>query len=175
MAQKLLGIDATTKLAVEVEGIQTSAGPGDAGKFAALDSTGRFSSTMMPVGVAPDVATFPASENLTAGDFINIWDDSGTWKARKADASASSAGKVAHGFILAAVTSGQTATVYFEGRNTQLSGLSPGLYALSHSTPGAVIALASGTTTAGHILQILGKATSATELNVEIADPIIRA
>jgi hypothetical protein len=36
------------------------------------------------------------------------------------------------------------------------------------------VALASATTTSGEILQSLGVATSATELNAEIAKPIVR-
>lgn len=159
----------------EVEANITSAGAGDSGKLVALDSGGKIDQTMMPAGVGPDSISITSSENLAAGDFVNIWDDAGTPKVRKADASAASAGKAADGFVIAAVTSPAAATVYFEGSNTQLSGLTGGtVYVLSHSTPGGVVALASATTTAGHSLQILGKAHSTTALNFERADPIIR-
>ena len=78
-------------------------------------------------------------------------------------------------FVKDNVTSGNNATVYFEGTNDDLTSLTPGTtYVLSHTTPGLVLALASGTTTAGHSLQVLGVAISATAINTEIAKPIIR-
>lgn len=159
-----------------VEALVTSAGAGDAGKIVALDGTGRLDSSVLPVGIGADVAVIVASEDLAAGDYVNIWNDSGTAKARKADATTASAGKRADGFVLAGVTATANATVYFEGRNTQLSGLTPGTtYALSHSSPGDVVALASATTTAGHILQPVGRAISATEIATEIAEPVVLA
>ncbi len=159
----------------EVEGTATSAGAGDANKIPQLGADGRLDTSLLPTGIGADVAVIEASENLAAGDFVNIHDSTGA-KVRKADASAASAGKIAHGFVLAGVTSGQSATVYFEGRNDALSGLTPGLtYALSHSAPGGVVALASGSTTAGHALQIVGIATAADTINTEFGQPVIRA
>ena len=87
---------------------------------------------MMPVGIAADTKAITTSEALAAGDFVNIWNSSGA-KVRKADASV--AGKEAHGFVLAAVGSGNPATVYFEGTNTQVTGATPGPVFLS-TTPG---------------------------------------
>lgn len=162
-------------LPTEVPAIVTSTGAGDAGKLAELDSTGRLDSSVLPVGIGADTKILPATEALAAGDFVNIYDVSGTASARKADASAASAGKRAHGYVLAAVTSGQPATVYFEGANGQRTGLTAGLtYVLSNAAPGGVLPLSGAPTTAGHILQVLGVATSATEINVEIANPIVR-
>ncbi len=158
----------------EVEAKVVSAGAGDAGKVVALDSTGKLDSSVMPTGIGADVAVIEATENLAAGDFVNIYDSTGP-KVRKADATTAAAGKQAHGFVIAGVTSGQNATVYFEGSNGQLSSLTPGAtYVLSHTTPGGVTILASATTTAGHILQPLGVAISTTAVNVEIAKPIVR-
>lgn len=159
-----------------VEALVVSSGAGDAGKIVATGADGRLDTTVMPVGIGADTQSIVASENLAAGDFVNVWNDGGTAKVRKADASTASAGKRADGFVLAGVTSGDSATVYFEGRNTQLSGLTPGTtYALSHSAPGGVVALASATTTAGHILQVVGRAVSATELSTEVAEPVVMA
>jgi hypothetical protein len=173
MAQKTLQL--VGNLRTEVEAITTSAGSGDAGKIPALDSTGRFDSSMMPVGIGADTGTYESSENLTAGDFVNVYNDAGTTKVRKADASTASAARRANGFVLANVTSPANATVYFEGQNTQLSGLTAGTtYALSHTTPGGVVALASATATAGHILQVLGDAVGTTVISTEIAQPIVR-
>lgn len=162
-------------LPTEVPANVTSAGAADAGKLVQLDSTGRLDSSVLPVGIGADTKILPATEALAAGDFVNIYDAAGTASVRKADASAASAGKRAHGYVLAAVTSGASATVYFESANGQKTGLTAGLtYVLSNVAPGGVLPLASAPTAAGHILQVLGVATSATEINVEIGDPIVR-
>lgn len=161
-------------LPTEVPAVNASTGAADAGKLPELDSTGRLDSSMLPVGIGADTKVLPATENLAAGDFVNIYDAAGTASVRKADASAGQ-GKRAHGYVLAAVTSGQNATVYFEAANGQRTGLTAGLtYVLSNVAPGGVLPLASAPSTAGHILQPLGVATSATEINVEIGDPIVR-
>lgn len=170
MADKYLYNNAGT--ITEKEATQVSTGTADAGKIVALSSTGRLDESVLPVGVGADTKLIQASENLAAGDFVNIWSDSGTAKVRKADAS--TAGKEANGFVLAAVTAGNNATVYFEGTNNQLSSLTPGLmYFLSATTPGTV------TTTppsgSGNIVQKVGRAISTTEINFEPSDPIVLA
>jgi len=155
----------------EKQAKDSSAGAGDAGKIVALDSTGRLDISMMPVGVASEAATIAASENLAAGDWVNIHNAAGSPNVRKADASN---GRRAHGFVLASVTSGQDATVYQEGTNTALSGLTPGAtYFLSGASAGA------GTTTApstsAYIVQELGYAISATAISFEPSKPITLA
>lgn len=149
---------------------QTSAGAADAGKIVALDSTGRIDNSMMPTGIGADTATITASEALAAGDLVNVWNSTGA-KVRKADASTS--GKEAHGFVLAAVANGATATVYFEGTDTQVTGLTPGVQFLSATTPGAATATApSGT---GQVVQRVGFATAATALNFQSMPPVVLA
>lgn len=150
---------------------QTSAGAGDAGKIPALDGAGRLASSMMPVGIGADTKDMVASEALAAGDLVNVWNSSGTQKARRADASN---GRRAHGFVLAGVSQDATATVYFEGTITGLTGLTPGASMfLSGSTPGAATATAPSTT--GHIVQEIGAAVSATELSFEPQQPVTLA
>ncbi|HGM6613329.1 hypothetical protein [Stenotrophomonas maltophilia] len=175
MADKTLQLK--NNITTEVEGVTASAGAADAGKIAALGPDGRFDDSLLPAGIGADTKIYPASEVLAAGDYVNIWDDAGTAKVRKADASAANAGKRAHGFVRAGVgTIGSDATVYFEGPNSSLSGLAPGAtYVLSHTSPGGVVPLASGTATAGHILQIVGVATAVGEINAEIGNPVVRA
>lgn len=148
---------------------QTSAGAGDAGKIPALDASGRLDTSMMPVGIGADTQSIVSSENLAAGDLVNIWNSTGA-KVRKADASTS--GKEAHGFVLAAVTAPAAATVYFEGNNTQVTGLTPGVQFLS-TTPG----LATGTapSAAGNVVQRVGFASTATNLNFTSGDPVVLA
>ena len=92
----------------EVASLQSSAGAGDAGKIPALDAAGRLDNSMMPSGIGADTASVTSSENLAAGDLVNIWNSTGA-KVRKADAT--TAGKEAHGFVLSAVTSPAAATV----------------------------------------------------------------
>lgn len=153
----------------EVAAIQSSAGAGDAGKIPALDAAGKLDTSMMPTGIGADTSVIEASENLAAGDLVNIHNSSGA-KVRKADAT--TAGKEAHGFVLAGVTSGQNATVYFEGSNTQVTGLTPGAQFLSTS-PG--LATATAPSGSGNVVQRVGVATAAASLNFEAGAPIVLA
>lgn len=153
----------------EIFGVQTSAGAGNAGDLVSLDDSGRIDGSMMPVGIGADTASIQASENLAAGDFVNVWNNAGA-RVRKADAT--TAGKDAHGFVLSAVTSGNQATVYFEGTNTQVSGQTPGPVYLQTTAGagGATIPSASG-----NVVQQVGIATSATAANFERGAPVVLA
>lgn len=157
-------IDPTVLNAVNV-----SAGAGDANKIPQLDAAGRLDSTMLPVGVGADTASITTSEALAAGDFVNIHNSSGA-KVRKADAT--TAGKEAHGFVLAGVGAAAAATVYFEGTNNQVSGQTPGPVFLQ-TTAGA--AGSTPPATAGNVVQKLGVAISATAINFERGEPIVLA
>lgn len=146
----------------EVFGVQSSAGAGNAGDVPVLDESGRLDNSMMPVGIGADTATITASEGLAAGDWVNVWNNASTAKVRKADAT--TAGKEVHGFVLSAVTSGNPATVYFEGTNTQVSGQTPGTVFLQ-TTAGAGGATAPSAS--GNVVQQVGVAVSATAVNFE--------
>jgi hypothetical protein len=150
----------------EVATITTSAGAGDSGKIVGLDSAGKFDVSVMPVGIGADTATITASEALVAGDFVNIWNSTGA-KVRKADAT--TAGKEAHGFVLAAVSNGAAATVYFEGTNTQVTGLTAGKLFLS-TTPGQAVSTAPSAS--GNVVQVVGFATAPTAMNFQSGTPI---
>ena len=177
----------------EVASISTSAGAADAGKLIATNAAGqvdgsflnttvssapsklhmtgadgKIDPTVLPTGVGADTAAIVASEALAAGDLVNVWNNSGTANVRKADAS--TAGKEAHGFVLSAVSSGSTATVYFEGTNTQMTGLTPGRQYLS-TTPGKCSATAP--TGSGQVVQVVGFAISATAMNFQSNPPIV--
>jgi len=149
----------------EVFGVQTSAGAGNAGDIVALDDTGRISTTMLPVGVGADTVALTASESLAAGAYVNIYSGG----VRNADASGGNA-KAADGFVLESVSSGGTALVYKEGNNTQLSGLTLGADLWLSATPGA--ATSTPPSTATHIVQRIGKATSATSVAFERGIPV---
>lgn len=145
-----------------------SAGAGNDGDLVALDSTGKLDPTVLPVGVGPDVAVLVASENLAAGDYVNIYDNGGTPNVRKAD---NSNGRDAHGFVKAAVTAASNATVYFEGPNDALSGLTPGARQYLDTAGGTTETpptFSGGAT----ISQFLGIAVNATTINTDIDDCI---
>lgn len=152
----------------EVFGLQTSAGAGNAGDIVALDDTGRISPTMMPVGVGADTVALTASESLAAGAFVNIYSGG----VRNADASGGNA-KAADGFVLESVTSGGTALVYKEGNNTQLSGLTMGSDLWLSPTPG--VATSTPPSTATHIVQRIGKATSTTAADFQRGEVVTLA
>lgn len=155
----------------EVEGTVTSSGAGDAGKIVALDSSGKLDNSIMPSGIGADTEVMATSENLSAGDLVNIWNDSGTRKARKADASN---GRRAHGFVLSGTTSPANATVYLSGDITGLTSLTPGVaYYLSGATAGAVTSTAPSTS--GYISQEIGVAVSTTAIAFEQQQPITLA
>ncbi|QEL64794.1 hypothetical protein OTERR_13180 [Oryzomicrobium terrae] len=170
-ADKIPALNASGVLdATIVNAKNASAGAADAGKVVQLDSTGRIDNSMMPVGIGADTAIIPASEALAAGDYVNIWNNAGSFNVRKADAT--TAGKEAHGFVLAAVSNGANATVYFEGSNTQVTGQAAGNVFLS-TTPG--LGSATAPTGSGNVVQRIGFATSATAVNFQSQTPVVLA
>ncbi len=152
-----------------VNSTTTSAGAGDSGKVVALDGSGRIDNTMLPVGVGADTYSITASEALAAGDLINVWNSSGA-KIRKADATV--AGKEAHGFVLASVSNGAVGTVYFEGTNTAVTGLTPGVQFLSTT---AGLSTTTAPTASGNVVQRVGFAVSSTALNFHSQPPVVLA
>jgi hypothetical protein len=174
--------------------IATSAGAGDADKIPAtnasgvLDPTllnaattgnnkvlmtngsGQIDTSVLPTGVGPDTASVVTSENIGAGSLVNIYNNAGTSTCRKADATAE--GKETSGFVLATTTSGQNATVYFEGRITGLSGMTPGAYQfMDKTTAGGHIEDVSGFAT-GNVVQQVGIAITASTMDFEKSQPI---
>ena len=167
MSQKILRLN--NGLQVEQISLVVSTGVADANRVVATDATGKLDTSLLPTGIGADVKILPASENLAAGDLVNVWNDAGTSKVRKAD---NSNNRRAVGFVLAGVTAPANATVYLEGTITGLTSLTPGATVFL-STLGAVTATApSG---AGVISQEVGNAISATEVSFEPQRPILLA
>lgn len=167
MAGKFLSL--VSGVITEVQALVTSAGAGDAGKIVSLDAGGHIDTTVLPPGVGPDTLTITTSEALSAGNFVNVWTSTGT-KVRKADATV--AGKEAHGFVLSSASSGASATVYFSGSNTAVTGLTVGPQYLQ-TTAGS-----SGTTAptgSGNVVQLVGVANSATSVDFNRGTPITLA
>ncbi len=147
----------------ESTGITTSAGVADGDKLVATNSSGVIDITLLPAGIGADTKTYPAFEDLVAGDFVNIFDDSGTKKARLAVASSN---KRAHGFVKANYATAATATIYFDSRNDVLTGVVDGtVYYLSNTVPGGF--QTSPPTTTGHILQAIGTGAGTNAISFE--------
>jgi len=150
----------------------SSTGITNAGDIVALDVNGLLAENMMPVGIGAEIASILTTEDLAAGDWVNIYNSSGA-KCRKADATV--VGKEARGFVLASSTSAQSAVVYFPGKtNNGLTGLTPGAIYFLSTTAGQGVATTppSG---AGNIVQELGVADSATQLVFFPSKPVTLA
>jgi len=165
-------LDVVNGLHQQILAIMHSAGVGDANKLARTDDSGRWSLTLMPVGVTPDTQSVVASETLVANDLVQIFDDASTPKVRKADASS-----VNHfncvGFVKDNFNLGETALIYFEGRVTGLSGLVAGTRMFLSTTPGQ----ASATPVSGfeELSQKIGTAVDATTISFERAEGVTLA
>lgn len=153
----------------EVFGLVTSAGVGDANKIVALDSTGHLDLTVLPVGVGPDTQSIVTSENLAAGDLVNVYNNAGVLNARKADATAD---KEANGFVIASSTTPAANTVYFNGLDAFQTGFTPGdrLF-LSATTPGK--ASATPATGTGQYSQQVGFAVGATSFQFDPQERVL--
>ena len=142
----------------EVEAVQAG-GAGSADRIPSLDSNGRLPDTMLPTGIGADTAMIASSEDLAAGDFVDVYNNAGTANVRKADATTS--GKPAVGFVKAATVSGASATVFFSGINDSVTGQTPGAAFLG-TTAGA--AASTAPSASNNIVQRIGIALSATEI-----------
>lgn len=127
----------------------------------ATDTTGKIDISFLPTGVGAEVIMATASETIAAGAFVNVYNNAGVISVRNADATTS--GKPAHGFVLAAFTSGQAVTVYLPSQtNTQQTGLTLGAEYYLATTPGAIAVTAPSAT--GNIVQRIGIADKTTEI-----------
>lgn len=158
----------------EVLTIQSSAGSGDADKVPATGPDGKLDMSFMPSGTGPQQRQMVASEGLAAGDLVNVWDPEdtdGEAQVRKADADI--AGRQAHGYVLESYESAATATVYFEGEITGLTGKTPGKYQYLSATAGEMTE--TPPTGAGVTSQIVGVALSDTVVQFELHEPVTLA
>jgi len=132
--------------------------------YAAMSQT-TFTPTPLPEDDAPRMV---ASESMTAPCLINVWDDSGTPKVRKANATNNT--KPADGFIINSVTAGDFVKPFFDGKIPGYTTLTIGATFFLSTTGGGI------TTTApissGSIQQIVGRSINATTLQFEPQPPI---
>ncbi len=140
---------------------QTSAGAGDAGKIVALNSAGQVDITMMPSGIGPTAVTATASASIPAG-LVNLYNNAGALAARPADNT--SVGSEANAFTSTAVTSGASASFNLTGLLTGLSGLTVGTQYFLGTVGQPTATLP---TTAGNVIQYVGKAVSTSSIEFQ--------
>lgn len=151
------------------EATVVSTGVAEAGDIVALDASGKIDPTLLPVGVGPDTTTAEADEALAQGDYVNIFDDGGTKKVRKAD---NSNGREAHGWVAQAYALAATATVFFEGPNANVAAGTVGQRAYLGTTGGVITTPLDPAVDVGSIHQLLGVYTATGEINTDIDDCI---
>lgn len=125
-------------------------------------SDGYIDNSFIPPGVGGEATiTAVATEALAAGDFVNVYSNSGVRSVRKADATN---GRQATGFVLAAVANAATATIILRGENTALTTIAMDtIYYLGITGTATTTA----PTTNGHLIQELGVGISTTSILFE--------
>lgn len=146
-----------------------STGPASAGVIVATGPTGVIDNSFLPPGIGPDTQVVNTTEAISAGAYVNIYNNAGAFALRNADNTVS--GKEAHGFVLTAFASGVPATVYFNGNNTAVTSQTPGRVYLG-TVGGTLAAAPTGT---GKVVQLLGMAPSATVNNFTYTPSIVLA
>jgi len=152
----------------------TSAGAADSGKLIQLDAAGKLDTSLLPAAAltgSEDYAVI-ASEALSAGDLISIWDNAGVANVRKADATDST--KPPMGYAPSAIAALASGTVRLgNGVIAGMTGLTIGAsYYLSALTPAAITTTPPATT--GNVVYAVGRAKSATEFNyVDDTTPVV--
>lgn len=144
-------------------------GAESANKVPELDASGVFDASMMPSGIGSDTSVVSASENLAQNDLVNIWNSSSTIKARKADAGTNK--YEVHGYVKAAVTSGNNATVYRDGdcSGTFVAADAGKLVFASDTAGGHTLTPVTGS---GKLHQVVGHVVSLTAFDFEVEPPI---
>ena len=153
---------------VEDQGIDSSAGSADADKLIKTDTDGLLDESFLPAGVGADLRNIEADETLDARDMVNVFNDSGTPKVRKADAT--EAGKEVHGYVKDGVSAAATAEVFFSGVITGLTGLTPGARQYMSTTAGDLTETAPSAS--GNIVQKVGVAVASDAMVFSPQEPI---
>ena len=138
-----------------------------AGQIVALNSSGQIDPTMLSASSGSPQITATAGVAISAGQLVNLYNNSGTLTAKVADCST---GLPAMGFATAAIASGATGTIQLLGLNASLASLTPGTQ-LFLGTAGAVSS--TPPTTSGYIVQPVGYAVSASEAEFQPSQFIV--
>jgi len=137
--------------------VSTSSGGGSAGEIPGLDSNGKLDVSFFPTGIGPETQSATASEALSAGDWVNFHDVSGTKSVRKANATDHT--KPTEGFVKQSYSSSASATVYTAGDNDRVPvgtfvASDVGLEAFLSTTAGGTTK--SPATSTGNLIQSVG-------------------
>lgn len=123
---------------------------------APLSGLGTVASPLTLPGVLATTVSVVAGATLTAGQWVNIYNNAGTANVRPADMTDNT--KPAHGFVLSGYASSATATVYLGGPNTAVP---VGSYVAADVGKPVFLSTSGGTTltppsTTGNLLQQVG-------------------
>lgn len=127
-----------------------------------------------PARVYSGEKALETSEDLLPFDLINIYSDGGTPKAQKADAS--DATKPCTSFVVEAATGGGGLTggsdvrLFFGGNIIETTGRTPG--AVQYLSETAGLMTETPPTGSGKIVQVIGRAITATEVIFEPDEPV---
>lgn len=166
--------DTTTVKFKQVTATTVSLGVGNAGDIPALGSNGKLDSSMIDSAAGGSVHAMVCTENLSAGDWVHIYNNAGTRACRKA--LATDATKPACGYVKESATAGTVASVYVSGTNEKIpvAGFSMADLSLraflSATTVGGTVKVVSSFTT-GNLIQSLGTivGVDSTYVYVEVA------
>lgn len=137
-------------------------------KFLTRDpSSGLITEQLLSGTATWNSVTANAGEALAAGDFVYVKADGLIWKA------GASIPAAAQGFVLAASLSGAPATMYTEGENNALTGLTVGARQYLATTAGG--RTETPVTASGAYHQYLGRAISTTTVDFEETDVVVLA
>lgn len=129
---------------------------------------GTIDPSLMPAGIGANVVNITASEALAANDLVNIWNDAGTPKIRKADATVE--GKEADGYVKASVALNAVGATYLGSRISGLTGKTPGARQYLSTTAGLMTE--TPLAGSGNVSQWVGTAVSATEVDFKKSEPV---
>lgn len=152
--------------------ITTSAGAGDASKIAQTNGSGKFDVTLLPSEAlsGATIIDVVASEAISEDDLINLWNDSGTLKVRRADATNA---RKAFGIARATAASpGDTISVEIGDHDFTDTGHGFTIAAQLFLSTTAGQFSATPPSTDGQIVQQVGFAIDANTIRVELRQPI---
>lgn len=148
--------------------ITESSGVPSANQILATATDGKIDPSFLPPGLEIQVETAVATEDLLAGDFVNIYDNMGTNGVRKAIAN--DVDRLANGFILDNFLASETASIYTKGINTSVAATKGKKSFLSVDIAGNSTEIAPPAVS-GHFQQVLGIGVPS-GLVFEFFDPI---
>lgn len=162
MAKYLHVFDSVANAFKLMLGAQSSAGVADAGKIVALNASGQIDNTMLP---SSSLDSAIASEAISAGDAVNVWDNVGTRNVRKAD---NTNGRRCDGFAATSAAASASCTFDTDGGRTAVTGV---VLASTYYLGAAGAIVTTPTTTVGHQLQKVGTGAGTGILTIEIEVP----